>query len=124
MLNGGDRDLRVRSGGGPKMLRSISAPGAPALGSGKDLAGARPPTAGVSQSARNRAVDSGGRIGLAQLPLRDVARRLIVQTANGAQFLDRVVNPAACAKELGVDDKFAGDCLQSGRSAGRHAELR
>src|SRR5260370_37750746 len=117
MLNSGDRDLRVRSGGGPKMLRSIGAPGAPAFGSSKDLAGARPPTADVGQGARNRAVHRRERIGLAQLPLRDVARRLIVQTAGGAQFLDRVVNPAARAKELGIDGKFAGDRLQSGRSA-------
>ena len=102
MLNGGAHNLRVRSGGGPKMLRGIGAPGAPALGSNKDFVRRRPSTAGVGQRARNHAVDGGERIGLAQFAHGDVLRGPFADTGERAQFGDGLFEAGAAAENCRI----------------------
>ena len=89
------------------MLSRIGTPGSPLVGSAKELTGRPPASFQISQRAHE--TDVGGRkgIGLAQLPQGDVVRGPFANPAYGLQPLDRLLEPAAGAEEIGIGDAAA-----------------
>ena len=72
--------------------------------------------------AQKPEIGGGKRVGLAQLPKRDVLRRPFADAADGAQPFHRVVEPAIRIKHMRIRDGRGCDRRQRGGPASRHAE--
>ena len=72
--------------------------------------------------AQEPEIGGGKRVGLAQLPERDVLRRPLADAADGAQPFHRIIEPAICIEHMRIGYGRGRHRGKRGGPASRHAE--
>src|SRR6478672_4588326 len=107
------------------MLRGVSPPRSPSVGAVKKLGRGMLTAFAAGDRAQEPEIGGGKRVGLAQLPKRDVLRRPFADAADSAQPFHRVVEPAIRIKHTRIGDGRGCDRRQRGaRLLGMPSEAR